>query len=71
MSARYFWVYLPDVDEAGCVVQAASFEDAFHEGLSMLEPDQEVKVQVYELGEGQEFYYSPEFYYNPEEDDDA
>jgi hypothetical protein len=63
MSERYYWVYLPDIDEAGCVVTAESFEDAFAKGRDMLEPDGECKVQVHELGASQEFYI-------PEDDDE-
>jgi len=52
---RFFWVYLPEIDEAGTVVQASSFEDAFAQGCEMLCPDDGVEVQVHELGESREF----------------
>ena len=52
---KYYWVYLPDVDEAGTVVQAASFEAAFEQGCATLFPDDGAEVQVHELGESQSF----------------
>lgn len=55
MTKKFYWVYLPEIDEAGTVVQADSFEDAFREGCEMLYPDDGVEVQVHELGESREF----------------
>jgi hypothetical protein len=52
---KYFWVYLPDIDEAGTVVQAESFVAAFRAGCAALYPDDGVEVQVHELGESQTF----------------
>lgn len=57
-----YWVYVPNINEAGCVVGATSFEDAFEQGKEMLELEGDCKVQVCELGKNQEFYI--------EEDDD-
>lgn len=54
-KVRYYWVYLPEIDEAGCVVEAASFEDAFQEGCDCLNPEEGVNVQVHELGESRSF----------------
>ena len=54
-TMKYYWVYVPDVDEAGCVVQADSFEDAFTLGCEQLNPDVKAEVQVHELGGSQEF----------------
>lgn len=52
----YYWVYLPEINEAGTVVTATSFEDAFKQGCDTLFPDAGVEVQVHELGESQAFY---------------
>jgi hypothetical protein len=49
----YFWVYIPDVDEAGCVVHAPDFEDAFRQGIETLLPDAGVELQAHVLGESQ------------------
>ena len=51
----YYWIYLPEIDEAGTVLQAESFEDAFKRGCAVLLPDEGVEVQVHELGESQSF----------------
>jgi len=56
--SKYFWVYLPEIDEAGCVVMAASFEDAFQEGCDCLNPEDGVEVQIHELGESRTFHMS-------------
>lgn len=53
---KHYWVYIPNVNEEGTVVLAESFKDAFKKGCYYLEPDPDSKVQVHELGEGQEFY---------------
>jgi len=53
--SSYYWVYLPDIDEAGTVVEADSFEAAFNTGCAVLYPDEGVEVQVHELGESQTF----------------
>jgi len=52
---KYYWVYLPDINEAGCVVQADSFRGAFKAGCKALYPDDGVEVQVHELGDSCEF----------------
>lgn len=52
---KYFWVYLPEIDEAGMVVEATDFEDAFRKGCHGLCPDEGVEVQVHELGESMTF----------------
>ena len=51
----FYWVYLPEIDEAGMVVEAESFEDAFRKGCHGLCPDEGVEVQVHELGESRSF----------------
>ena len=51
----YYWVYLPDIDEAGTVVEADSFDGAFIKGCEALYPDDGVEVQVHELGESRSF----------------
>jgi hypothetical protein len=53
----YYWVYIPEENEAGCVVQADSFEEAFKKGCDMLYPDDGAELQVHELGASQEFIY--------------
>jgi hypothetical protein len=55
MTDKFYWVYLPEIDEAGTVVQADSFEGAFKQGVEALYPDDGVEVQVHELGESREF----------------
>jgi len=52
---KFYWFYLPEIDEAGTVVEADSFEDAFKKGCEMLYPDAGVEVQIHELGESQTF----------------
>lgn len=55
MSDRYYWVYLPDIDEAGTVVEAESFDHAFKKGVSALCPDVGAEVQIHEIGESHSF----------------
>lgn len=52
---KYYWVYVPEVNEAGCVVQADSFEDAFKKGCDEIFPDDGDEVQVHELGDSRSF----------------
>jgi len=52
---KFYWVYLPEIDEAGCVVEANGFEAAYKKGCEDLYPDDGVEVQVHELGESREF----------------
>jgi hypothetical protein len=54
-EATFYWVYLPEIDEAGVVVQAFDFDEAFREGCELLNPDAGVEVQIHELGESREF----------------
>ena len=55
MNEKFYWCYVPLVDEAGTVVPADSFEDAFSKAQELLGLDAGVIVQVQELGDGQEF----------------
>lgn len=52
---KYYWVYLPEIDESGTVLEAEDFEDAFLKGCEMLVPEAKVEVQVHELGASREF----------------
>lgn len=60
---KYYWVYIPEHDEAGTVVLADGFEQAFKLGCGILYPEDGADVQVHELGESQSFVAG--------EDDDA
>lgn len=63
-KTRYFWVYVPEHDEAGAVVEATDFDDAFNKGCEHLCPAKGDEVQIHELGESTSFVYDGE-------DDDA
>jgi hypothetical protein len=52
---KHYWVYLPEINEAGCVVEADSLDSAFRKGCDSLYPDDGVEVQVHELGESQSY----------------
>lgn len=58
--AKFYWVYTPEIDEAGTVVHAESFEDAFKQGCEVLFPDAGVEVQIHELGESTSFIVEDE-----------
>ena len=54
-DVKYFWVYLPGINEQGMVVVADDLEDACIVGCNALCPDDGVEVQVHALGESQSF----------------
>ena len=52
-----YWLYIPEVDEAGCVAQGSSPEDALKNAEKVgFFPDPGSEVQTYVLGEGQVIY---------------
>jgi hypothetical protein len=55
MAETYYWVYIPEVDEAGTVIHAKSFDDAFEKACEVLYPDAGVEVQIHELGRSQSY----------------
>ena len=57
---KYFWLYIPEVDEAGCVAPGFDAEDALREAKKLgFHPDPGAEIQVYELG-NQTVLYAPE-----------
>lgn len=61
----YYWVYIPELNEAGTVVVANDFEEAAAEAAKLIDIEKGDEVQVHELGA------SMGFVYEPEEGDDA
>jgi len=55
MSDNHYWVYIPGVDEAGCVVQATSPEAAFQDGCNKLMPDPGLEIEVCLVGTNHSF----------------
>ena len=50
-----YWVYIPEVNEAGCVVNASDLVAAYKKGSDLLHPEDGVSVVVTELGPMQSF----------------
>lgn len=62
---KYFWLYIPEKDEAGCVVPGFSAKDALREAKKVgFDPDPGDEIQIYELGDSTVIY-------EPEEDNDV
>lgn len=54
---KHFWLYIPEVDEAGCVAQGDSPEDALENAKKLgFYPDPGAEIQIHELGESTVIY---------------
>lgn len=50
---KYYWLYVPDEDEAGCVAPGIDANDALREAAKLgWYPDAKAEVQWHELGAG-------------------
>jgi len=57
---KYFWLYVPEVDEAGCVAPGINAEDALKEAMKVgFHPEPGAEIQCYELGDST-VLYAPE-----------